>query len=94
MGLTGPPQKNLFRLKASIQEYPWGKQGSSSLVAQYGPAAVGEEFEVDEEKTYAEVRGCMSTPSLSVTSTIIGLDGHARERSCFRLAVLLPPRPL
>lgn len=46
----------VFRLRCSIQNYDWGKQGRSSLVAQYAKAAVGEDYEVEDDKYYAEVR--------------------------------------
>ncbi|EJC97908.1 mannose-6-phosphate isomerase [Fomitiporia mediterranea MF3/22] len=46
---------NIFRLKASIQEYEWGKPGSSSLVAKYANAAVGDEYKVEDTKHYAEI---------------------------------------
>ena len=45
----------VFRLKGSIQTYDWGKKGSSSLVAQLSRGAVKEDFELDEDTSYAEV---------------------------------------
>lgn len=58
---------NIFRLKASIQEYDWGKPASSSLVAKYAPAAMGDDYKVDEKKNYAEVCPvhCINTTDLS-----------------------------
>ncbi|OBZ74466.1 Mannose-6-phosphate isomerase [Grifola frondosa] len=46
--------KNLIRLKTSIQEYDWGKKGSSSLVARLAANSIGPDFKVDENKSYAE----------------------------------------
>ncbi|KAL5519949.1 hypothetical protein ACEPAG_1609 [Sanghuangporus baumii] len=46
---------NIFRLKGSIQEYDWGKPGSSSLVAKFAHAAVGQDFEVSDSRNYAEI---------------------------------------
>lgn len=55
MPLTGPSQEHLFRLKASMQQYPWGKQGNLSLVAQLAPEAVSSNFEAEKDEAYAEV---------------------------------------
>ncbi|KAL5524428.1 hypothetical protein ACEPAF_9568 [Sanghuangporus sanghuang] len=46
---------NIFRLKGSIQEYDWGKSGSSSLVAKFAHAAAGQDFEVSDSRNYAEI---------------------------------------
>ena len=51
-----PNTPNIFRLKAAIQEYDWGKPGNSSLVAKYATTSVGKDYKVDENKCYAEVR--------------------------------------
>ena len=48
--------KNLIRLRGSIQQYGWGKQGSQSMVAQLGRNGIGGDFTVSEEQYYAEVR--------------------------------------
>ncbi|KAI0073128.1 mannose-6-phosphate isomerase [Panus rudis PR-1116 ss-1] len=53
MSATKP--KALFRLKGSIQDYDWGKQGSTSLVARLGKNAIGDDFSLDEKGYYAEV---------------------------------------
>jgi mannose-6-phosphate isomerase len=52
---THTPQA-LLRLRGSIQDYDWGKPGSTSLVAKLAPEAVGPDFKNDPEHTYAEVR--------------------------------------
>ena len=44
----------VFKLAPGVQDYAWGKKGSSSLAAQFGKVCVTD-FEIDEEKTYAEV---------------------------------------
>lgn len=48
-------RQRLIRLKGSIQTYDWGKKGSSSLVARLAKNAIGQEFIIDENKSYAEV---------------------------------------
>ena len=48
-------RKNLIRIWAAKQEYDWGRQGSSSLAAQLASNAIGHGFEIDENKSYAEV---------------------------------------
>ena len=53
--------RNIFRLKGAIQEYEWGKPGSSSLVAKYAPASVGRDYNIEEDKNYAEVRPSTNT---------------------------------
>jgi len=45
----------MFRLKGSTQTYDWGKKGSSSLVAQLARGVVKDEFESNEETSYAEM---------------------------------------
>ncbi|KAI0749491.1 mannose-6-phosphate isomerase [Daedaleopsis nitida] len=47
--------KNLIRLQAAKQEYDWGRQGLSSLAARLAPNAIGHGFQVDENKSYAEI---------------------------------------
>ena len=51
---------SLFRLKASTQQYDWGKLGDvdESLVARFAKGAIGQEYVVDGNKRYAEV--CLS----------------------------------
>jgi mannose-6-phosphate isomerase len=46
----------VFKIAPGVQDYAWGKKGSSSLAAQYGKVSV-DKFEIDEEKSYAEVSG-------------------------------------
>ena len=52
---TMPAHRNLIRVQAAAQEYDWGRQGSSSLAARLAVNAIGHGFEVDENKSYAEV---------------------------------------
>lgn len=47
--------KGVYRLSCSVQEYDWGKPGSSSLVAQFAPNAKGPAFTLSEDGSYAEV---------------------------------------
>ena len=46
----------IFKLAPGIQSYAWGKKGRSSLSAQLAETCIPG-FEVDEDKTYAEVSG-------------------------------------
>ncbi|KAH8100719.1 mannose-6-phosphate isomerase [Cristinia sonorae] len=46
---------DLFRLKAALQLYDWGKRGHHSLVAQLAQNAIGHPFSVDDKSSYAEV---------------------------------------
>ncbi|KAJ3552008.1 hypothetical protein NM688_g4384 [Phlebia brevispora] len=45
----------MIRLRGSVQNYDWGKQGSHSLVAKLGKNGIGPEFELDENEYYAEM---------------------------------------
>jgi hypothetical protein len=47
--------KPLLRLRGSVQDYDWGKPGSTSLVAKLAPEAVGPDFKVNADHHYAEV---------------------------------------
>ncbi|KAJ9110640.1 hypothetical protein QFC19_001469 [Naganishia cerealis] len=44
----------LLRLSPGVQSYDWGKKGSDSLAAQLAAVCV-EQFQVDEDKPYAEL---------------------------------------
>lgn len=44
----------VFKIAPGIQSYDWGKKGSSSLAAQFAEESIPN-FEVDEQKHYAEV---------------------------------------
>lgn len=55
----------VFKIVPGLQSYAWGKKGSSSLAAQLGSRSIPD-FEIDDEKPYAEV--CPSPlPSPSYT---------------------------
>ncbi|WWD20920.1 mannose-6-phosphate isomerase [Kwoniella shandongensis] len=45
---------SIFKLAPGVQSYDWGKKGSASLAAQFGKQSVPE-FNIDEDKTYAEL---------------------------------------
>ncbi|KAH9912998.1 RmlC-like cupin domain-containing protein [Amylocystis lapponica] len=45
---------NLIRLKTTVQQYDWGKQGRASLAATLANNAVGPDFQLDPSKSYAE----------------------------------------
>ena len=53
----------LFRLKAALQLYDWGKQGKDSLVAKLASSAIGPTFSLDCKTFYAEVQFYSSCPS-------------------------------
>ncbi|EIN12725.1 mannose-6-phosphate isomerase [Punctularia strigosozonata HHB-11173 SS5] len=48
-------QKNIVRIRGSIQQYEWGKPGSSSLAAKFAAESVGSDQYIDENQTYAEL---------------------------------------
>ena len=45
----------VFKIIPTVQQYDWGKLGSSSKVAVYAQSAGLSDFRVDETKPYAEV---------------------------------------
>jgi mannose-6-phosphate isomerase len=47
--------KILLRLRGYVNDYDWGKSGTTSLVAQLASEAVGPDFKVDPKHTYAEL---------------------------------------
>lgn len=49
--------EQVFRLIPATQNYPWGKKGSSSLVAQLADGSGIPDFKINESNSYAEVRG-------------------------------------
>lgn len=49
------PRRNIFRLKGGLQQYDWGKTGSSSVAARLASNAIGGDFRINEQESYAEV---------------------------------------
>ena len=45
----------VFKIVPTVQQYDWGKVGTSSKVAVYAQSAGISDFQVDESKPYAEV---------------------------------------
>ena len=45
----------VFSLIPTVQQYDWGKIGLESKVAQFANASKATDFELDENKPYAEV---------------------------------------
>lgn len=55
--MATPTEKpDYLRLSCEVQKYAWGKVGLSSEVARLKKSSEGDEFVVDEEQPYAEVR--------------------------------------
>jgi mannose-6-phosphate isomerase len=46
----------VFKIVPTVQQYDWGKLGTSSKVAVFAQSAGIPDFRVDELKPYAEVR--------------------------------------
>jgi mannose-6-phosphate isomerase len=59
------PTQPVFKLAPGIQSYAWGKRGGASLAAQLASKSIPG-FEVDEDKTYAEVSAGMRVPAVRV----------------------------
>jgi mannose-6-phosphate isomerase class I len=60
-GYAPNENKHVFRLRGSIQDYDWGRKGSESIVAKFASEAVGPDYKVDPDHTYAEVRTISKT---------------------------------
>lgn len=62
-----PEMKRLFRLRASVNEYDWGKVGAASLAARLAPEGVGSDFKIDPSKCYSEVCDVLFPPRHPLT---------------------------
>ena len=47
--------QKLFRLRGTVQDYEWGKLGSTSLAADLAQEGVGSDFKLERDHPYAEV---------------------------------------
>ena len=56
----------VFKIVPTVQQYDWGKLGSSSKVAVFAQSAGLSNFHVDEAKPYAEVCAFVM-PSLTLS---------------------------
>jgi hypothetical protein len=63
----------VFKIVPGLQSYAWGKKGSSSLAAQLGSRSIPD-YEIDDEKPYAEV--CPLFPLSLVTRAGQTIHGH------------------
>ncbi|VDB91497.1 unnamed protein product [Peniophora sp. CBMAI 1063] len=64
---TQPKGQKIFRLRGTVQDYEWGKLGSTSLAADLAQEGVGPEFELEKDHPYAEL--WMSTHENGPAST-------------------------
>jgi hypothetical protein len=71
----------VFKIVPGLQSYAWGKKGSSSLAAQLGSRSIPD-YEIDDEKPYAEVRLCLLHSPVTLvgrmmhhTCSCIGVEG-------------------
>ncbi|KZV69768.1 mannose-6-phosphate isomerase [Peniophora sp. CONT] len=64
---TQPKSQKLFRLRGTVQDYEWGKFGSTSLAADLAQEGVGSDFKLDKNHPYAEL--WMSTHENGPAST-------------------------
>ena len=55
---------SVFKLAPGIQDYAWGKKGASSLAAEFAKVSV-KNFQIKDDKTYAEVRFAVPLHTLS-----------------------------
>jgi len=65
----------VFKIVPGLQSYAWGKKGSSSLAAQLGSRSIPD-YEIDDEKPYAEV-----CPSLGLS--FVTRVGQTIHHTCF-----------
>lgn len=52
----------LFRLQCGVNSYDWGKVGSDSAAARYAAATPADNFAIQSDKPYAEVRRSHNLP--------------------------------
>ena len=78
----------VFKIVPTVQQYDWGKLGTSSKVAVFSQCAGIPDFHVDESKPYAEVRVYAKNPCFYVEINIVeAVDGHTSEISLPRLSL-------
>lgn len=72
----------VFKIVPTVQQYDWGKLGTSSKVAVFAQSAGISDFHVDESKPYAEVRVYTMNPSIEREVNVAeAMDGHTSEIS-------------
>lgn len=72
----------VFKIVPTVQQYDWGKLGTSSKVAVFAQSAGISDFHVDESKPYAEVRVYMMNTSIEREVNVAeAVDGHTSEIS-------------
>lgn len=49
-------QVPLIRLQCGVNSYDWGKKGSESAAAKFAAATATDDFSIQDDKPYAEVR--------------------------------------
>ena len=71
---------SILNLTPGIQDYAWGKKGSSSLAAQLAAVSIPD-FKIDENKTYAEVSAESNARSFPVTGRDVNAEDVADPSS-------------
>ena len=71
----------VFKIVPTVQQYDWGKLGTSSKVAVFAQSAGISDFHVDESKPYAEVRVHAMNPIERGVNVVEAVDGHTSEIS-------------
>jgi hypothetical protein len=72
----------VFKIVPTVQQYDWGKLGTSSKVAVFAQSAGISDFHVDESKPYAEVRVHAMNPCIERGVNVAeAVDGHTSEIS-------------
>jgi hypothetical protein len=77
----------VFKIVPTVQQYDWGKIGTSSKVAVFAQSAGISEFRVDGSKPYAEVSVSGDKPSCLVANVTVAeaVDGYTPQISFTRL---------
>lgn len=70
-------QVPLIRLQCGVNSYDWGKIGTDSAAAVFAAATPAEDFSIQEDKPYAEVKLLDLVPLLFVSSRSSAMDGNA-----------------
>jgi hypothetical protein len=79
---TIQPVMQVFKIVPTVQQYDWGKLGTSSKVAVFAQSAGISDFYVDESKPYAEVRFHVMNPCIErEVNAGEAVDGHTSEIS-------------
>jgi hypothetical protein len=76
-----PETKNIFRLRASVNDFDWGKVGDKSLVARLATEGLGSDFKLDPKAYYSEVSMQRLSSCFHEPDFLLDVDGDTLYRT-------------